>query len=280
MSVLLLLIGGVAAGAQGNSPPLPDSLFLRAQRLVAEGDAVTGRAILDSLVRVNRDGTSARAQALYWRAALAPDSTSAENDYIAIVVDHSLSPYAADALLRLAQFAYVRGNRSAAITHLQRLVLEHRTSAAAPEGWYSLGIARIADNDVPNGCAALDSAKHRIPASNVELLNRVMFVSQPCRALADARPAPPPATDSTATTERPAGRRWSAQVAAFRTSAEAERLVRALKDKGRTARVDTLKLYHVRVGSFASRTEAVTLVSQLKRDKIDAIVVEATRREP
>lgn len=287
-SFFALLAHGATAEAQDNPPPLPDSLFVRAQRLVREGDAARGRALLDSLVRTSREGTEARAQALSWRAALATDSTTAEGDYIAIVVDHALSPYAANALLRLGQIEYARGSRSAAVAHFERLVLEHRASTAAADGWFWLGLARMGNNDAVNGCVALDSAKRRIPASNVELLNRVSFVAQPCRALTDARATPatppvtPPATppDTTTATERSVGRRWSAQVGALKTNGEAERLVATMKTKGYTARIDKLALYHVRIGTFASRAEAVALVSKLKRAKVDAIVVEATPREP
>ena len=285
-AALLVSLAGRTAYGQDN--PLPDSLLARAQRLVREGNGARGFALLDSLVRVHGDGSSARAQALYWRAGLSPDSTAAEGDYIAIIVDHALSPFAADALLRLGQIEYLRGTRGEAVAHFERLVLEHRASSAAADGWFWLGRARIENNDLPGGCVALDSARRRIPADNVETLNRVAFVSQPCRGLADMRatsapPVAPPDTraDSTPAPTRPAGRRFSAQVGALKTNAEAERLVRSLKSKKYTARIDTLTpLFHVRIGTFASRAEAVSLVSKLKREKIDAIVVEATRREP
>jgi cell division protein FtsN len=58
-------------------------------------------------------------------------------------------------------------------------------------------------------------------------------------------------------------------------------MIISMKDKGHVARIERpTALYHVRVGSFASRAEAVRLVSRLKLERIDAIVVEATRREP
>jgi hypothetical protein len=280
---LAFLMTAGTARAQGNAP-LSDSLFQRAQRLVRDGDRTRAGALLDSLVRVTRDGTDARAQALMWRATLSADSAVAENDLVAIVVDHALSPVAADALLRLGQIEDARGARQAAILHFERLVLEHRASAAAPEGWYWLGLARLRNNEAANGCVALDSAKRRIPSSNVELLNRLNFVAQPCRALAEAREAPPSppanAPDTVAAVKAPA-RRWSAQVGAFNTNAEAERVVQTMKTKGHTARVDKIPpRFHVRIGSFATRAEAVALVSKLKRENITAIVVEAAPREP
>jgi hypothetical protein len=262
---------------------LPDSLFQRAQRLFRSGDAAGGATLLDSIVRSTRGGTDAQAQALYWRATLTPDSTIAESDYVAIIVDHALSTYAADALLRLGQIEYARGAHALALNHFERLVLEHRSSASAADGWFWLGLTRMRANDPVNGCIALDSAKNRIPESNVELLNRVAFVAQPCAALVAQRadtavstPPPPPPPPPP-----PSSSRWSTQVAAFRTSADAERMVRALVQKGHAARVDTSPpFYRVRIGSFATRAEAVSMVAKLKRENIDAIVVEATRREP
>jgi hypothetical protein len=281
----IALLPLVTSPAQGQgTAALPDSVFQRAQRLVRSGDAARGGALLDSLVGATREGTNQHAQALLWRASLSSDSSRAEGDLIAIIVDHALSPYAADALLRLGQIEYARGARASAVLHLERLVLEHRASAAAPDGWFWLGLTRIASNDVVNGCVALDSAKRRIPTTNVELLNRVTFVAQPCRAIADARAASAAATsppDTTTAPPKPETRRWSAQVAAFRTSAEAARMVQSLTSKGHRARIDTLRpLFHVRVGAYATRAEAASLVARLKRERIDAIVVEATRREP
>jgi septal ring-binding cell division protein DamX len=205
-----------------------------------------------------------------------------------------LSPYAADALLRLGQREYSRGARTEAITHLQRLVLEHRSSSAAAEGWLWLGYAKIANNDGVNGCIALDSARKRIPSTDVELLNRIAYITQSCRAdnrVAAAgadtvRKSDPTRTDDVATDsarsrkDAAPGGKYAVQVGALKTKVEADRLVARMKEKGHTARIDKTDLYKVRIGSFQTRAEASKLVATLKREKIDAIVVEVPRRGP
>jgi hypothetical protein len=81
-------VAGVAPCARMGAqvPPVisHDSLYARAQRLVSAGHADSGRALVDSLVQATRDGSRARAQALFWRATLAPDSASAERDFLVL----------------------------------------------------------------------------------------------------------------------------------------------------------------------------------------------------
>jgi hypothetical protein len=272
-----VLVGVLSAQA----PPqvsIPDSLYRRAQRLVDEGDGARGRALVDSLLRSTRDGTAERANALFWRATLAADTPSAQRDYILITVDYAVTPRAADALLRLAQIDLTVGNRPGARQRLERLVLEHPTAPVATEAWFFLGIVRRDENDLPGGCAALDSARARLAAGDVERRNRVEFESQRCRSVTARSVSPPP---DTAKPPPVAGPQWSAQVAAYRTQAEGERLASTLRSRGYDARVVLLEPYYrVRIGTFATQREAAALVNRLRQERIDAIVVEAERREP
>ena len=224
--------------------------------------------------------SDARAEALFWRATVAADSQSAQADYLTIVVDHALSPRAADALLRLGRSELSHGDREAALRHLERLVLEHATSTAATDGWYWLGRTRILDNDLAGACVALDSALSRLPESEIERRKPVQYYSQPCKNLVvppvpatalDTSAAAPPKRDTTVAAVRgdstpvtprrdttPPGRRdsapakpkYSVQIAAYETRAGAEALVKKLTARGYEARVDSLKLFHVRIGMY------------------------------
>jgi|694.fasta_scaffold50821_6 cell division septation protein DedD len=261
-----------------------DSVFARARRLVNEGAGTEGRALIDSLVRSTKEGSAERADALYWRAALAPDAATAQRDYVLITVDHSLTPRAADALLGLAQLEYARGDRAAARRHLERLVLEHPQATSITEAWYWLGRTRIEIGDVAAGCQALDSARKALPAAEVERRNMVDYAAQSCRnrpAVGTTPPAPTPTT-TTATTTATRGA-WTVQVAAFKTKAEGERLVSSLKARGHEARVIEpfgagATLYRVRIGFYATRADAVAVVATLKAQRIGAIVAETEAR--
>lgn len=278
------------AGAQTAPPAIPDSLYERARRLVEEGDGARGRALVDSLLRLTRDGSPQRANALFWRASLAADTPSAQRDYLLITVDYALTPRAADALLRLAQIDLTAGNRAGARQRLERLVLEHPTTTASAEGWFYLGVVRRDEGDLANGCAALDSARTRLSAGDVERRNRVDFEAQRCRTLPQqsAPPPTPPGAPPGAlpvrvpppdTVKPPTGPQWSVQVAAFRTQAEGDALARTLRARGYEPRVVHLEPYfRVRIGMFNTRQEAAALVTRLRAERTEAIVVEAERR--
>lgn len=293
---LLAAMGGLARTIHAQvAAPSADSLqFRRAQRMVNDGDSIGGRALLDSLVNATRDGTRARADALYWRALFSPDALTAKTDLLTIVIDYALSPRAADALLRLGRNAYASGDRPAAVVYLDRLLLEYPASGAAADGWLWLGRARIDDGNLQQGCRALDSAQTRLRPADVERQRQVSFARQPCRALATAPRPSAPAGPTGAPSKSPAGpsgaaarpdtaarsRRWSVQVAAYKLLDDAEKLGKSLKARGYDARVDSLTLFHVRIGVFRTRAEASALVAKLKQQQIVAIVVEATGREP
>jgi len=276
----------------------PDTALKRAQRLVSEGAVAAARELLDSLVRRTAEGSEPRAEALFLRASVAADSQAGQADYMTIVVDHALSPRAADALLRLGKFEVEHSDRESAVRHLERLVIEHASAPAASDGWYWLGRVRLQNSDLPGGCEALDSALARMPEGDVEHRRPVQFYSQPCKNLVVTPPSAPARDttlanldsastrrDSTPRTSRdtavppvrdaaPAKPKYSVQIAAYETRAGADALVKKLTARGYAARVDSLKLFHVRIGTYAARSDAVALVNKLKQQGTTAIVVE------
>jgi cell division septation protein DedD len=133
----------------------------------------------------------------------------------------------------------------------------------------------------PNKTASLE--KKRMPAQET--------VPVPKERTLDSKRAPqnsPPAvaTSSTGQTMRvgqaqePAGNKFTIQVASLKDSGIADKLVGRLKKGGYPAYRSIGKVpgkgiwYRVRVGSFNSRTEAAPTLNQLKKEKIDAIIVQ------
>ena len=167
--------------AVGESPrPAADSLFRRARRLVAEGNGAAGRALVDSLMRVADPTTPAYGDALYWHGALAPTAAEAERDYRRVIVEYPLAEYADDALLAIAELEQARGDRAAALLHLQRFVKEHPSSPA--RGNAALGAARLAfeQRDAALGCSMIAAARTSVAASDVELRNQVDYHGRQC----------------------------------------------------------------------------------------------------
>jgi cell division septation protein DedD len=313
LALLALVFAVTRAPAQATNDRVAaarDSAMSRAQQLAARGDSTTARHLVDSVLATTREGTSGYADALYIRALLAADREAGERDYIRLVVDYGLTPRAADALLKLAQIHF-ESDRAAARAYLDRLILEHPDAPAAAEGWFLLSRVRVADGDALEACVALDSARAHLAPTAVERRAQLDFSARSCRVVmqraADSSGRSPGRGDSAANTAgasakdstargntrsgQPAGARsggaaatadarWSVQVAAYKTKAEADALARRLQSRGYSeARVDKLELYHVRIGIFRSRAEATALVNRLKQQGTTAIVVEAPRRE-
>lgn len=279
-----LLIGLSDAGAQTATDPV----FARAQTLVSEGQGAAGRALVDSMFRSTAPGSGERAEALFWRATLAPTAADAERDYRAIVVDHATSPRVEDALLRLAQLEFARGDRDGALRNLRRLAIEFPASGQSARTSYWTARVLFEQNDLPAACAANAQALARAAANDVELRNQIEYQQQRCRgAVAAAPPVAPPATPRDATPSIPvdapvlqpaapamrAARMYSVQVAATTTRAAARAIVNRMSARGYQARIDgTVAPFRVRVGRYDTRAAAARLLNEMKAKGIDGFI--------
>jgi DedD protein len=94
--------------------------------------------------------------------------------------------------------------------------------------------------------------------------------------------AEPPATSATATVEpppaaRPAGARYSVQLAAYERLDQAEAFVTRLASRRVEARVDgTVKPFRVRTGYFTTRSAAAARLAELKQQGHDGFIAELT----
>ncbi|MGH7654960.1 MAG: SPOR domain-containing protein [Gemmatimonadaceae bacterium] len=313
--LICALISASAATSVLAQGTVEDSLVTRVQRLVQNGSTTAGRALADSALGATKTGSPQYAEALFARALVAPSPDSARKDYLRIVVDYSMSPREEDALLRLAQMEITHGDRAAARQYLERLSLEHPEGPSRAPAAYLLGGVMIDAGEVLPGCALLVEAKRHVAPADVELANQINYRALPCaaaqhaadsaradsvekvvkadsiarvdsiakaKAAAKKRAKHAPAKATNARTRPPMSSPakqsgWSAQVAAYDARAEADRLAKKLKDRGYDTRVSADRPYRVRVGWFAHRDEAESLVAKLKAAKIDAFVVEAEK---
>ena len=163
--------------------PANDSIFRRARRMVLDGNGVTGRALVDSLLAATVPGSTAYGNALYWHGALASTVADAERDYRRVIVEFPLAYYADDALLAIAELEQGRGDRAAALAHLQRFVHEHPASPA--RGIAALGAARLAfeQRDSKTACAMIAEARASAGPGDVELTNQIAYYTSRCPAL-------------------------------------------------------------------------------------------------
>jgi cell division septation protein DedD len=287
-----------AAGRSTNG----DSVFARARQLVQNGNGAAGRVLIDSVVAATEQDTPAYAEALYWRATLAAESTDAERDYRRIVVEYPLSPRTGDALLQLAQLESARGDRAAAAAHLERFVLENPKSVDEQRASVLLVRLSFEQNDLPHGCIALRRTLNEVPSTSVELRNQLEYYSPRCVGVDTAHVAvvavaPPAAGTAVApvapgakrdTTHRdsvqaprPARGRFTLQVAAYTSRADADRLAKKLKARKLDVRVaGTSKLFRVRIGHYETRSAAAAAAKLLKAQNILAFVTEVGAEDP
>lgn len=331
IAVVCLAIPAIS-NAQSSSDT---TAFKRAQSLVNDGNAATGRAIVDSVIARSAAGTNAYAEGLYWRANLSATAADAEMDYRRIIVDYPLSPRVEDVLLRLAQLELARADYDGALQHLNKLTLEHPTSATRARAGYWTARVLFEKNDAPRACAANADALARTSPDDTELRNQITYLNQRCVGVALATsPAPPPATTTPAPTapvttavaptpsptdsirrvnqplkadttpvksasasQKPAmklpaaprdgkptmveggisgGGEYSVQIAAYNVKSQAEAMATKLKKKGYEARVSgTSAPFRVRIGHYATESQASAVMRSLKAKQINGFVVKA-----
>jgi cell division septation protein DedD len=170
----------VTAATTPSASAVPDSVYLRAQQLVSQGNGPDGRAIVDSLLTTLRPGSDDYAEALYWKAALAATAAEAERTYLRLTIDYPLSARAGASLMRLAQLELARGDRAAARRRLHRLTVEYRDGPLYPRAQYWLARSYFEEDKLPEGCHSLDGALGAVGASDVELRNQLDYYTSRC----------------------------------------------------------------------------------------------------
>lgn len=270
-----LMLGGNAhaqaadTSAKQAAPADPrDTLFLRARTLVLNGNDTAGRALVDSALAA-AEGTPEYGNALYWRAALAAMAADAERDYRRVIVEYPFSPHSGDALLALAQLEMARGDRSAAIDHLQRyLAQQPPDDPQRVRVGISLGRLLLETNQLAKGCAVLLRTRSALGDTAVEIRNQVDYYATRCDGVdtsavatvpstppaARAAPSPTPAAPSTVSRPAPGlARPVPAPVTATRDS--------GAKPNG--ARAAAERRFTVQVAAYDTKTAAQQLVARL-----------------
>ena len=282
--------------ARGQSLPRSpgsDSLFRRARRMVSEGNGTAGRALVDSLLKGEAEGSKGYGDALYWHGALAETAADAERDYRRVIVEYPLSTYADDALLAIAELEQARGDREGALQHLQRFVKEHPSSAA--RGTAAFAAARLAfeQRDARTGCAMLAEARASVPATDVELRNQIDYFIPRCPAsgvganavvvgIPASTPTAPPAQDTPSSASPVKGSESRSQPTSISKSGRpvpsAHEVTRNLPAAPTTVparakpAVQTRGIYTIQLAAYNTRPDADRLVAKLRSNGVTARV--------
>jgi cell division protein FtsN len=290
-----LLIGAAPLAAQATPPLAPvadsatsDTLFLRAQRMAAEGQGDAARALVQHEIDTASAGSPRYVDALYWRAVVAATAADAEKDLRRIIIEFPLSPRNEDALLRLAQLEMTRGDNDQALSHLQRLVIDHPTSPSRARASFWMARVYFDKNQAPAACRSLADAAHNTSPGQVEQHNQIDFWMQRCHGM-DTAAVASTVGDSTPSTVSPPASSASAPPTApapVVASAPSPPPASTTSSKRTTTKTTTTttprapsgpRKYTVQVAAYDTRDAAVTLQRSLISRGLEARVVGTTK---
>ena len=288
---LAFLAAAVAAAVLPALLAAQDSPAVRAAvQLAAEGRSDTARALLNGVLAHSLLGEPAYVEALFWRARVATTGDGAERDLRRVALEFSTSAWADDALLQLSQLALAAGNPASSLELANRLRSDYPTSGLLPQAALWGARAAFEVGELRTACALLDSARSEA-ASDVEFGNQVVFYLSRCTPQALQAPPPPARRDTVvrpapvqAPAPTPAGAAakppdatsrgstasaahgYEVQVAAAKSAAAAQDLVRRLGRAGLRARVVTGGHYwRVRLGPFPTAERGETAARAARR---------------
>ncbi len=254
----LSLANGPALAQQDSL--FPDSLLREAVRLVTEGQGDSARALVRSRLSAWSPQDSLYPAGLFAAGVVAQFPESALVYFRRVSIEYSRSRWAPAALLRLAQYAFARGDLNGALRSAERVLLDYPGSAERAAAAYWAARSQLELGNLAEACRLFERAQADA-GLEVEVANRARFYLQRCRTVAarDTATAPPGRAASRSS--------FSVQVAAVQSPVAADEVMRSLRARGYEPRVirDTDGLLKVRVGQFRSREEAQRLAAELRR---------------
>lgn len=257
---LAVMTVGLAALGRGLPAQAPFAPPLQAAIVLAQGGrADSARALVRTLLASLSPQDSLYPQALYVQGGmLAGDAGIAATSLQRVVVEYGTSPWADDALLRLAQLYEAQNDPASAVQWVDRLRRDYPDSPLLPKAEFVAARAAFDLRDETRGCAFLRDAQTGA-GDDVEFRNQVAFYAARCAA-------PVSATGTAADTGARRGTRFAVQVLAGKSAPQVDEMLTRLKSLGYTAHVvrDTTGYLKVRVGPYPSHDAAQRVQAQLK----------------
>jgi cell division septation protein DedD len=273
-AALVLVLAPARAGAQ------TDARVVAALRLAQEGRIDSARTMLAAMEKSVAPTDTAFAQVLYAEGLVAPTVSDARQRLQRVVTEYPLSPWADDAVLRLAQLEYADGDPAAAARQLERFHNEYAASPLFPTAAMWAGRSLLRAKDTLGGCRWVSEGLGRA-GQDAATRRDLAALQAKCggkAAVRDVAAAPPARTDSSivptpvptpaaapATPAAPSTSAWRVQIVAAGTAAEADAEASRAKRAGFDAIVVREGPYHkVRLGSYASRADATAAAARVK----------------
>ena len=251
-----------------NSPRVEDALIRLAQLEIARGNYDGALRHLGRLASEHPE-SPARARAGYWTARAMFDKNDIQGGCIAIADALSRTPET-DTELR-NQISYLN-QRCAGVSLTPAPVTAPpalpEPTTSPPAATPPAAVAPAAPQTIP---PPVDSAKPVVPQ------NVSPPVAEPVRVTPPViKPATEPATEPTSSRPASGEKVWSVQVAAYNVKSQADAMVARLKRSGYEARVDgTVAPFRVRIGKYATQSQASAVQRSLKAKQLTGFVVQA-----
>ncbi len=298
LGVLTLGLGaiGAVAPADASAQEAPVSLD-RVEELTRMGRTEDARHLLlewwdTSYAKASRQDVQ---HALWLRGSLTVDPAQAELDYQRLVTEYPGGPFSDQALLRLAQAAFVRGDSATAAQDVARIAREYRGSATArsAQAWLaSAGPVIVREQPGPGQppdtvSGAVAALPPDVRGTPPDTLRSGKAAEPDSLTAAAAPPAPAAGTvisepDTLTAAARPPRTeyiapqpRFAVQLGAFADRGRAETLRRRAATAGFDARLVLIPgsdLVRVRVGAFDEEQEADAILRRLKASGFTAAV--------
>ena len=281
------VLSAAPAGAQ------TDPRLIEAVRNAQEGKSDSARMKVRRVLAATAPSDTLYPQIIYTQAMVASDANDMRRQLQRVAVEHSSSSWADDALLRLVQLDYASSNLEGAARNLERIRSDYPGSSLLPQASYWAARTYFDQKNPALACRwiaeGLAGAR-----GNIELQNQLGYLDQRCAGVRATAAAPAPRVDSPPTTvamrdtavpppapprpdtarptaptaapqPAPAAARFRIQVTAVRTRAAAEKIANTMKAKGLDARVvEEAGLFKVRVGSYATKSDAIADLPNIK----------------
>jgi len=223
----------------------------------------SARAVVRRLLAALPPSDSVYPEALYVSGVLAKDPQAVATHLQRVVIEYGQSPWADDALLRLAQLYAAQGDDATAIRAVERMRRDYPDSPMLARADFVGARAYFTLKDDANGCELIREAL-KDTTSDVEFRNQVSYYAARCSAKPAAAVAATSPRDSAAAPGGP--KTFAVQVLAVKSSSQVDEMLTRLKVMGYDARVirDSTGLFKVRVGKYPDREQAQRNLTNLK----------------
>jgi hypothetical protein len=243
-----------------------DPRLREALRLAQDGASDSARVVVNNLLKTIPPTDTLYPQVVYTMGLVSRNVEDMRRNYTRVSVEYANSTWADDALYRLGLLDYASGNLAGAVRQMDRIRSDYPDSPLIPTAAEWAARALFDQRKPREACDWLSTAMSRI-GDDVELRNRLEFLTGRCANLSAADTAKPDTTRKDTATSQPAPLKsgFSVQIGAVNTQAAADKLAANLKGAGFTPHiVKDGALLKVRTGPWADRAKAQAVAAQVR----------------